>query len=154
MRAYRSLGRFRRESSLKTWLYRIVMNLGLNHLRRTRAERTLSTPLEQVVLTEPALGLKDVLEREGRERLEQAIARLRQGISNLNREGRKRLLEAFEMVNGHFQRLFQTLFGGGSAEKHWMPVTGPGQVIEGGVVSLTVNVWIQVLTLPHPSMPW
>ncbi len=51
-----------------------------------------------------------------RDDLEQAIARLRQGISSLNREGRKRLLEAFEQVNGHFRRLFTTLFGGGEAE--------------------------------------
>ncbi len=51
-----------------------------------------------------------------REDLEQAIVRLRQGISSLNREGRKRLLEAFELVNNHFRRLFTTLFGGGEAE--------------------------------------
>jgi chromosome segregation protein len=55
------------------------------------------------------------MEREKAD-VEQAIARLRQGISNLNREGRKRLLEAFDAVNGHFGRLFQTLFGGGRAE--------------------------------------
>ena len=48
--------------------------------------------------------------------MEQAIARLRQGIANLNREGRKRLLEAFDTVNVHFGRLFKTLFGGGTAE--------------------------------------
>ena len=48
--------------------------------------------------------------------VEAAIARLRQGIANLNREGRKRLLEAFDAVNAHFGRLFKTLFGGGSAE--------------------------------------
>jgi len=48
--------------------------------------------------------------------VEEAILRLRQGIANLNREGRKRLLEAFHAVNGHFGRLFKTLFGGGSAE--------------------------------------
>jgi chromosome segregation protein len=48
--------------------------------------------------------------------VEEAIAQLRQGISSLNREGRKRLLEAFDTVNAHFSRLFQTLFGGGSAE--------------------------------------
>ncbi|MEM7192194.1 MAG: AAA family ATPase, partial [Pseudomonadota bacterium] len=48
--------------------------------------------------------------------IESAIAELRQGISSLNREGRKRLLEAFDTVNEHFSRLFQTLFGGGSAE--------------------------------------
>jgi chromosome segregation protein len=48
--------------------------------------------------------------------LEEAIARLRQGISKLNREGRKRLLDAFDEVNEHFQILFKTLFGGGEAE--------------------------------------
>lgn len=50
------------------------------------------------------------------EDLEEAISRLRQGISKLNREGRKRLLDAFDEVNGHFQGLFKTLFGGGEAE--------------------------------------
>jgi chromosome segregation protein len=44
-----------------------------------------------------------------------AIARLRQGISSLNREGRQRLLTAFEKVDGHFSTLFQRLFGGGRA---------------------------------------
>jgi chromosome segregation protein len=48
--------------------------------------------------------------------LEEAIAKLRQGIVNLNKEGRKRLTEAFDTVNGHFQRLFKVLFGGGEAE--------------------------------------
>ena len=28
-----------------------------------------------------------------------------------------------------------------------------GQLITGGVVSLTVNIWVQVLTLPHGSAP-
>ncbi len=45
-----------------------------------------------------------------------AIDRLRQGIEELNAEGRERLLAAFEVINGHFQTLFQTLFGGGEAE--------------------------------------
>ena len=47
--------------------------------------------------------------------LEEAIARLRQGISALNREGRERLLAAFTKVNEHFGELFSKLFGGGSA---------------------------------------
>ncbi|MFT6579827.1 MAG: chromosome segregation protein [Alphaproteobacteria bacterium] len=50
-----------------------------------------------------------------REDLLAAIARLRQGIGTLNREGRQRLLEAFETVNSHFQELFTKLFGGGNA---------------------------------------
>ncbi len=47
--------------------------------------------------------------------LVKAIAKLRQGISSLNREGRDRLLAAFEKVNKHFQELFVKLFGGGRA---------------------------------------
>jgi chromosome segregation protein len=45
-----------------------------------------------------------------------AIQRLRQAIQSLNKEGRERLLAAFEKVNAHFTELFTTLFGGGSAE--------------------------------------
>ena len=48
--------------------------------------------------------------------LEEAIAKLRTGISQLNAEGRKRLVTAFEEVNAHFKKLFTTLFGGGTAE--------------------------------------
>jgi chromosome segregation protein len=51
-----------------------------------------------------------------RDDLIEAIKRLRQGIQSLNREARERLLASFEVVNGHFQRLFTSLFGGGSAE--------------------------------------
>jgi len=50
-----------------------------------------------------------------REDLINAIAKLRQGIGSLNREGRERMLEAFEKVNESFGRLFTHLFGGGEA---------------------------------------
>ena len=50
-----------------------------------------------------------------REDLLAAIARLRQGIGTLNREGRDRLMAAFNEVNGHFEELFTRLFGGGRA---------------------------------------
>jgi chromosome segregation protein len=52
---------------------------------------------------------------EERQDLIAAIARLREGIDELNQEGRERLLKAFDVVNGHFGRLFTTLFGGGEA---------------------------------------
>ena len=45
-----------------------------------------------------------------------AIARLRQGIDELNGEGRERLVAAFDVINGHFKTLFETLFEGGQAE--------------------------------------
>lgn len=56
----------------------------------------------------------DAMIRE-REDLVAAIARLRQGIAGLNREGRQRLLEAFEKVDARFSELFVRLFGGGHA---------------------------------------
>jgi chromosome segregation protein len=55
------------------------------------------------------------LSRE-RDDLVEAIKRLRQGIQNLNREARERLLASFEVVNNHFKHLFTELFGGGTAE--------------------------------------
>lgn len=47
--------------------------------------------------------------------LEAAIHTLRNGIAGLNREGRERLLTAFEQVNSNFGLLFKHLFGGGEA---------------------------------------
>jgi len=51
-----------------------------------------------------------------RDDLVEAIKRLRQGIQNLNREARERLLASFDVVKSHFERLFARLFGGGTAE--------------------------------------
>jgi len=47
--------------------------------------------------------------------LEEAVRKLRAGIAGLNREGRERLLTAFEQVNANFAALFTHLFGGGEA---------------------------------------
>ncbi len=47
--------------------------------------------------------------------LEEAVNKLRHGIANLNREGRERLLAAFDEVNKSFGVLFKHLFGGGEA---------------------------------------
>ena len=58
---------------------------------------------------------RDALTGE-RDDLIAAIQRLRQGIASLNREGRERLVAAFDTVNEHFKRLFTHLFGGGTAE--------------------------------------
>jgi len=51
-----------------------------------------------------------------RDDLTEAIRKLRLAIQSLNKEGRERLVEAFEKVNGYFKELFTSLFGGGSAE--------------------------------------
>ena len=50
-----------------------------------------------------------------RDDLEAAISKLRKAISDLNKEGRGKLLSAFDQVNKNFKELFKTLFGGGSS---------------------------------------
>ncbi len=45
-----------------------------------------------------------------------AIAKLRDGIDELNAEGRERLVAAFDIINDNFKALFETLFDGGQAE--------------------------------------
>ncbi|MEC9367285.1 MAG: AAA family ATPase [Pseudomonadota bacterium] len=101
--------------------------------------------------------------------LVEAIARLRQGIASLNREGRKRLLEAFDEVNGHFQRLFKTLFGGGEAELQLVESEDPLEsgleilaqppgkkpqvlsLLSGGEMALTAMALIFAVFLTNPS---
>ena len=54
--------------------------------------------------------------RVERSDLTTAIARLRDGIDELNAEGRERLVAAFDVINENFKSLFEALFGGGQAE--------------------------------------
>ena len=59
-----------------------------------------------------------------------AIAKLRAAISQLNREGRGRLLKSFAEVNQHFKTLFNKLFGGGTAE---LQLTDADDPLEAGL---------------------
>ncbi len=102
--------------------------------------------------------------------IEQAVAKLRAAIGQLNREGKKRLEDAFVTVNGHFQRLFTTLFGGGEArlemvESEEDPLEGgleiiakpPGKkpatlsLLSGGEQTLTALSLIFAVFLTNPS---
>jgi chromosome segregation protein len=102
--------------------------------------------------------------------VEQAINKLRGAIGQLNREAKKRLGEAFDQVNGHFQRLFGTLFGGGEArlemiESEEDPLEGgleiiarpPGKkpatlsLLSGGEQTLTALSLIFAVFLTNPS---
>ncbi len=87
----------------------------------------------------------DEMERE-RDDVVSAIAKLRGGIAALNRDGRARLLEAFDIVNGHFKRLFETLFGGGQAELQLIESDDP---LESGleILAQPPGKKAQVLTL-------
>ena len=101
--------------------------------------------------------------------VEAAIAKLRAAIGQLNREARKRLQSAFDVVNGHFQRLFTTLFGGGEARLEMIenedPLQGgleiiarpPGKkpatlsLLSGGEQTLTALSLIFAVFLTNPS---
>ncbi|MCE7795318.1 AAA family ATPase [Sphingobium sufflavum] len=83
---------------------------------RLTAERERMGPVNLVAAQE----LEEMEAEQARsaaesEELQLAVNRLRGSVGSLNREGRQRLLAAFEAVNEHFQRLFTTLFNGGQA---------------------------------------
>ena len=83
---------------------------------RLSAERERIGPVNLVAAQElEELEATQASSRAESEELAQAINRLRGSIGSLNREGRQRLLAAFEAVDGHFRRLFTTLFNGGQA---------------------------------------
>jgi len=104
-----------------------------------------------------------------RDDLIEAIKRLRQGIQNLNREARERLLASFEVVNNHFKRLFTELFGGGTADlqliEHEDPLEAgleiiakpPGKkpatlsLLSGGEQALTALALIFAVFLTNPA---
>jgi chromosome segregation protein len=104
-----------------------------------------------------------------REDLTEAIKRLRQAIQNLNREGRERLLKAFDVVNKHFGELFATLFEGGTAELQLIESDDPLEaglellarppgkrpqvltLLSGGEQALTAMALIFAVFLTNPS---
>ena len=104
-----------------------------------------------------------------RDDLVEAIKRLRQAISSLNREGRERLVAAFDTVNAHFQQLFTTLFGGGTAELTLVDSDDPLEagleilarppgkkpqtmtLLSGGEQALTATALIFAVFLTNPS---
>ncbi len=110
----------------------------------------------------------ETLDAERRD-VEEAIAKLRGAIGQLNREAKKRLDEAFHKVNGHFARLFTTLFGGGEARLEIIegedPLEGgleiiakpPGKkpatlsLLSGGEQTLTAMSLIFAVFLTNPS---
>jgi chromosome segregation protein len=104
-----------------------------------------------------------------RDDLVAAIAKLRHGIQSLNREGRERLIEAFDVVNANFGALFSTLFGGGKAELQLVESEDPLEagleilahppgkrpqvlsLLSGGEQALTALALIFAVFLTNPS---
>lgn len=75
VRAYKSIDGFRGESSFKTWILRITINLSLNHIRDNRRERATDiddlrddaltrqpTGAHRVIRSEESLALRDAIQ--------------------------------------------------------------------------------------------
>ena len=60
LRVYRNMHRFRFECSFYTWLYRIVTNVGLDHLRRRTSRREDQAPVAE----ESQGGTRDFFDRQ------------------------------------------------------------------------------------------
>jgi chromosome segregation protein len=120
---------------------------------------------------EDLAGLTEQFEGMNKEKLdvEEAIAKLRAGIAQLNGEGQTRMQAAFDAVDAHFRSLFTTLFGGGEAKLEMIetedPLEGgleiiarpPGKkpatlsLLSGGEQSLTAMALIFAVFLTNPS---
>jgi chromosome segregation protein len=139
-------------------------------VERLTAERERIGPVNLVA--EAELAELDAARGKGAEEAEeltQAIHRLRGSIGNLNREGRVRLLEAYERVDAHFRRLFTTLFDGGQAHLELIESDDPLEagleimaqppgkrlstltLLSGGEQALTAIALIFALFLTNPA---
>ena len=101
--------------------------------------------------------------------LDTAIKKMRESIEELNKEGRTRLLQAFDNVNNHFKDVFVKLFNGGKAHLELidaedpleagleMMVSPPGKklqsmsLLSGGEQALTAMSLIFAIFLTNPS---
>ena len=73
IKAFEHLPTFRRQSSLKTWLYRIAMNHCINHVKKNSKEFVEVT--EEIGSTRPSVHA-EMEDREQREQFRQLVKRL------------------------------------------------------------------------------
>ena len=76
VRAFDRIATFRHDAALSTWLHRITVSVGLNHVRKIKRERTRETPLDAVA--EPAVPGR-ASEPDLKERMAAAIKALPTG---------------------------------------------------------------------------
>lgn len=139
-------------------------------LERATADRERIGPVNLVAEQELAdLEQSRLTGAAERDELQEAINRLRGSIGSLNREGRARLLAAFEAVDRHFRSLFTTLFNGGQAHLALIDSDDPLEagleimaqppgkrlsslsLLSGGEQALTAVALIFALFLTRPS---
>jgi chromosome segregation protein len=65
-----------------------------------------------------------------RQDLLDSIRDTEKAIHDIDIESRRRFTDAFEAINGHFRKIFQTLFGGGTGE---MRLTDESNIAESGI---------------------
>jgi RNA polymerase sigma-70 factor (ECF subfamily) len=109
LRLYRTLGRFRHECSLETWILRIASNVCLDHLRRraARPEDTASAvaPAGEAATRRPAEPADDRPDQDPERALARREMRLRIDAALLDLAPRERLV--FEMRHYEGMRLRQ-----------------------------------------------
>lgn len=76
IRAHSALKDFRGESNIYTWLYRIAVNLSINHLRKQKVRKLVDITEYIPFLARDAEQDKDVMHGENVSLIEQAIATL------------------------------------------------------------------------------
>lgn len=112
LKIYRSLGRFRFECRFSTWIYRIVMNVCLDHLRRRRVSPEVPAPelresetdfFDTVAEVRPGLNPEQMVrsQRIG-QRIERALATL---------NPRERLVFELKHYEGLRLRVIGEMFG-------------------------------------------
>ena len=77
LRAFRAIAKFRGDSQLSTWMYRLAVNAALSHATRTQSRSRRTAP-EEVLLELPGPAPTEVDPRL-RERLSQALSELPAG---------------------------------------------------------------------------
>ena len=108
LKVYRSIGQFREESKFSTWLYRVVMNVCLDHLRRQQSRKEVAVPAAQEGETDLLQAIQDESPAVNPERAthSQEIAhRIRLALDRLN--PRERMV--FELK--HYQGLKLRVIG-------------------------------------------
>ncbi|WP_235670335.1 MULTISPECIES: RNA polymerase sigma factor [Prosthecochloris] len=80
--AYRSLQKFRGDSKISTWLYRIAVTKSLDHLRRKKRKKRFSSlkriigqedPIQEIQLTNGNTPAEELLEKERLDILQHAL---------------------------------------------------------------------------------
>lgn len=139
-------------------------------LERQVQERERIGPVNLIAESELSeLEESRIASQAEREELGVAIHRLRGSIGSLNREGRARLLTAFQEVDRHFRSLFTTLFEGGQAHLELVESDDPLEagleimaqppgkrlsaltLLSGGEQALTAIALIFALFLTNPA---